>query len=303
MTQIRRVAPGRIYLVTRRTVRRTFLFRPEPLVNRFYIYTLAVYARRYGIAVHAAVLMSNHEHLIVTDTEGRLPDFLRDFHRIVALGIKTIRNWQGEVWDGAATSCVELCTHKAIIEKLAYVMSNPVKAGLVTNAGQWPGVMVLPDDLGTRSWAETRPDLFFDPRNPLWPSVAELKLILPRHCLTDDEFRKAVAQELSVLQKIASGDFRARNMRVMGRARALRVSPQGIARTPEVQKTKSAPALAVGRGQSAMLKEALAALRQFRQKYRLALQKWRDGLRNTLFPQHTWQMRWLHQVAIEPASA
>jgi REP element-mobilizing transposase RayT len=262
-----------------------------------------VYARKYDIAIHAAVLMSNHEHLIVTDTRGRLPDFLRDFHRVIALGIQTIRNWQGEVWDGAATSCVELCTPKAIIEKLAYVMSNPVKAGLVPSAGQWPGVMVLPHELGIKCWAKTRPDVFFDPRNPLWPPVAEIRLILPNHYLTDDELRKAVAQELRALQKVAYDDMRARSMRALGRERVSRVSPHAIARTPQVERTKSTPCLAVGHGQSALLKEALTVLRQFRQKYQLALQRWRDGLRNTLFPQYTWQMRWLHRVAIEPEPA
>jgi hypothetical protein len=32
--------------------------------------------------------MSTHEHLVLTDTNKRLPDFLRRLHRLVALGTK-----------------------------------------------------------------------------------------------------------------------------------------------------------------------------------------------------------------------
>lgn len=33
----------------------------------FYLYTLALCARQFGILVHAVTLMSTHEHLIVAD--------------------------------------------------------------------------------------------------------------------------------------------------------------------------------------------------------------------------------------------
>jgi REP element-mobilizing transposase RayT len=131
MTLARQVVPGRTEMTTRRTLRRTFLFRPDPKLIQFYLYCLAVYAERYAIEVHAVVLMSTHEHLIVTDNRRRLPDFFRDFHRVVALGTKILRRWEGTVWDSEPTSRVALCNPKAIIEKLAYIMANPVEAGLV----------------------------------------------------------------------------------------------------------------------------------------------------------------------------
>jgi len=37
--------------------------------------------------------MSTHEHLIVTDTQGRHPEFLRRLHRLVSLGTKVLRKW------------------------------------------------------------------------------------------------------------------------------------------------------------------------------------------------------------------
>jgi hypothetical protein len=78
--------------------------------------------------------MSTHEHLIVTDTKGRLPDFLRRLHRLVSLGTKVLRKWEGPTWDPEPSSVVRLLTEQAIIEKVAYVMANPVQAALVRRA-------------------------------------------------------------------------------------------------------------------------------------------------------------------------
>src|SRR6187402_2935003 len=143
----RRIVPGTTVLVTRRTQRRTHLLRPEQRVNDIFTYLLAVIAKRHGVLVHAAVLMSTHEHLVVTDVNGRLPRFLAELHRMLALCVKVLRKWEGEVWDGAKTSVVELRTPQAVIEKLAYVAANPVAAGLVRKACDWPGVTTVPEDL------------------------------------------------------------------------------------------------------------------------------------------------------------
>src|SRR5882672_3015353 len=99
MTQPRRIQPGAILMITRRTLRRTHLLRPDRALNDLFIYCLAVIAPRFEIQVHAAVVMSTHEHLIVSDPHGQLPRFLQEFHRLLALNIKVLRKWEGAVWD------------------------------------------------------------------------------------------------------------------------------------------------------------------------------------------------------------
>ena len=163
MTQPRFIVPGSTVLITRRTLRRYHLFRPDPAIRQLYLYTLAVCAREFGVRVHAVTLMSTHEHLVLTDVRGRLPDFLQRFHRLVSLGTKALRKWDGPVWDHERTSVVRLLTENALVEKLAYVAANPVKAGLVRKANDWPGVTVLPHELGRRTFAAERPDGFFNP--------------------------------------------------------------------------------------------------------------------------------------------
>ena len=95
MSQPRTIVPGATYLLTRRVLRRYFLLRPDSAITQLIIYTLTVTARRYGILVHALCVMSTHLHLVVTDTRGELPRFLQQFHRLVALGTKVLRAWEG----------------------------------------------------------------------------------------------------------------------------------------------------------------------------------------------------------------
>src|SRR5690606_20219076 len=99
MTQPRPTLPGTTYLLTRRTVLRYHLFAPGPQMNQIFLYTLAISAARTGIVVHAVMLMSTHPHLVVTDPEGRLPEFLHYLHRHVALATKVLRGWERAVWD------------------------------------------------------------------------------------------------------------------------------------------------------------------------------------------------------------
>ena len=49
MTQPRRILPGTTYLITRRTLRRHFLFRPDPDIRRLFLYALCVNAKRFHI--------------------------------------------------------------------------------------------------------------------------------------------------------------------------------------------------------------------------------------------------------------
>ena len=299
MTVARRVVPGMTQLVTRRVIGRTHLLRPDSKLIGLCVYLLGIYCERYGILLHAVVFMSNHVHLVLTDQFGCIPDFLRDFHRAVALGVKVLRRWQGAVWDSQPTSRVELCTPQAVIEKLAYVMTNPVNAGLVRQVGEWPGINTLPQDLGAKRWTAQRPDFFFDPDNPLWPETATLQLSAPELPWDIDEIRRRVKHELEHLQSEADKQLAAKGSGVPGPTAVLQGSPKKRTATPEPQRTLK-PSIAVGRGQFQSLLDAIRILKSFRRAYRKALEKWREGLRGTVFPAATWLMRRLHgaQVAL-----
>ena len=300
MTVARRVVPGMTQLVTRRVIGRTHLLRPDSELVNLCAYLLGIYCERYGILLHAVVFMSNHVHLVLTDQFGCIPDFLRDFHRAVALGVKVLRRWQGAVWDSQPTSRVELCTPQAVIEKLAYVMANPVNAGLVHYAGEWPGLTTLPQDLGAKRWTAQRPDFFFDPENPLWPETATLQLCAPESPWDIDEIRHRVRHELDLLQYEAEKQVAAKGSGVLGPEAVLQGSPKKRTATPEPERTLN-PSIAVGRGQLQKLLDAIRILKSFRRAYREALEKWREGFYDTVFPAATWLMRWLHGAQVAPS--
>ena len=70
MSLPRQVLANQTYLLTRRCMGRRFLLRPDKRLNNLFVYCLALAAQKYGIQIHAFCVMSNHYHLVLTDTEG-----------------------------------------------------------------------------------------------------------------------------------------------------------------------------------------------------------------------------------------
>ena len=65
-----------------------FLLKPSALNTRIFTYCPAVAAKKTGIIVHAVVVLSNHNHAVITDPEGRLPEFMAHLHKLVARCVK-----------------------------------------------------------------------------------------------------------------------------------------------------------------------------------------------------------------------
>jgi putative transposase len=299
MSQPRKIVAGATYLITRRVLLRHLLLRPDAAITQLLVYALAVSVRRYGLEVHALCAMSTHLHLVVTDVKGVLPRFLQFFHRIVALGTKVLRKWEGPVWDHEATSVVRLLTPAAVVEKIAYVLANPVAAGLVRHAREWPGAKVDVDEIGRGMLRAARPSVYFDPENPQWPEEATLPLALPpaieQH--NAEGFRRQIAAELERQEAQAHAEVERQGVRFLGAGRAREVSPYERATSFEALRDRN-PTFAVGREQGGAWRTAAAAVRAFRALYRAALERWRGGVRSAVFPAGTWWMRTFHGVDV-----
>jgi putative transposase len=264
------------------------------------MYCLAVFAARYGIAVHVAVLMSTHEHLLVTDVRGELPLFIRDFHRTIASCVKALHGWKGPLWDQQRTSIVQLMTPEAIIETAAYMIANPVSAGLVSSSTDWPGVTVSPSQIGRGRWTLQRPKVYFSRNNPTWPETATLELSLPEQMpMSDTDLRTGVADQVAQFEAAAAADMRARGLTFLGANLATQCSPYERAKSDEPARGRN-PTFAVGKGQKEALLSTVRAVRAFRQAYREAFDQWRDGVRDVAFPPGTWLMPRLHCAQVEP---
>ncbi|XXX80639.1 transposase [Sorangium sp. So ce134] len=300
MSQPRAIVPGATYLLTRRVLRRHFLLRPDSAITQLVIYSLAVSAHRYGILVHALCVMSTHLHLVITDTRGELPRFLQRFHRLVALGAQILRAWEGPIWDHEATSAVLLATRDALVEKIAYTLANPVIAGLVQHAHEWPGAKVLVGELGCGVLRARRPEIYFNPKNPEWAEEAVVPITLPPVIADSDaeRFRREVAAEVEQHEKQVRTSLDRQGRGFLGPARAGRISPYKRATTIEPFR-KFNPTFAVGHRQTDARNHAIAALHAFRAAYRKALERWRAGVRNIIFPKGTWWMRVFHGATVD----
>ena len=281
------------YLITRRTILRHMLLRPDRVMNQILVYLLAVMANRHGLRVHVLCAVSDHIHLVVTDERCTLPAFLQAFHRMVALCTRLLRQWDGVVWDKSPTSVVRLETPAAVVEKIAYVLANPVAAGLVRHAHEWPGAKVLVEEIGQGALRASRPAVYLNPKE--WPAEAELPIALPPGVEPAEaaSFRAQIATEVARLEAAAQ----AQNRRFLGAEGARAATPTARATTPEPRFDRN-PTFAVGRNQGDASNRAAAAVRAFRQSYRAALEQWRAGVRSIAFPVGTWLMRTFHRAVV-----
>jgi putative transposase len=186
-------------------------------------------------------------------------------------------------------------TRDAIVEKIAYVLANPVAAGAVLNPDDWPGAKTCVADIGQTVMKVKRPRVFFVPTQ--WSEFVELPIELPPMIAEEDAetFRNEVTKELALQVAMARQTITPEN--VLGAKRAATISPETRSTTPEPIR-KLNPTFAVGRGHGDIAITAARAVKAFRAMYRGALEKWCKGDRNVGFPEGTWWMRVFHAVNI-----
>jgi hypothetical protein len=279
------------------------LLRPDGAMTQLLVYLLAVCAERTGMQVHAVCAMSTHVHLVVTDMEGKLPEFLHGFHLTVARCTMALRGWETSVWDKSPTSVVRLETPAAVVAKIAYVLANPVAAGLVRHADEWPGAKVLVNQIGGGQLRAPRPEGYLNPKK--WPAEATLSISLPP-AIEDaeaDAFREQVATEVQRLEAQAHAELQEQSRDFLG-AEAARTVPPTARATKVEPKVDRNPTFAVGRDQGDDRRTAVAKVRAFRTAYRSALERWCAGIRDVVFPAGTWLMRVLHDALVaDPGGA
>ena len=304
MTRPRIVFEGKVVALTRRTTGRHFLFNPDKQreLERIYWYCLAFAAQEHGVLVHAATLMSTHSHEVVTDVGGTLPNFNRRFRRLMALCTKALRGWPEEVFNKDKTGEHELLTPHAMVESIAYLMANPVEAGAVRYAKDWPGAHTMPRDVGRRVVKVKRPAHYFDPNNPQWPDVVELELQMPAaltEAYGDEGARARIAERLVDRERAARQRSVQTGKTFLGARRVLKLAFTKRASSYEVFGSLNPQFSAAG--DKAVASAAVKRLRAFKAHYDRALRAWTAGERDVCFPHGTRWMRVFHGAPCGPA--
>lgn len=280
-------------MVTRRCSERRFFLRPCRLTNEIFLYVLAIAARRYGILVHACCVLSNHCHLILTDQDGRLPAFMQYLDSLVARAVNaSLGRFEGFWAVDGSYSAVEPLDPGDVVAKTAYVLANPVAAGLVRRGAEWPGLWTSPDQIGVAKLVARRPKIFFDPKGYL-PETVELELTTPRIFATADAFRSLLSGALGELEEKHRQELTSVGRRILGAARVLAQSP--FARPPAGEPRFDLKPRIAARDKWKRL-EGISRLKTFLGEYRQAWLARTAGVENVLFPAGTYLLRILHGV-------
>jgi hypothetical protein len=113
--------------------------------------------------------------------------------------IKRLHGWEEVVWEpNVPYSAVELSGPTEVLDKVAYVLLNPVSAGLVRSPERWPGALSTLGTLRRGTMAAKRPAVWFKDNAPEEVSLA---LTVPR-CF-EDRVRYRAALEALLKSRLA----------------------------------------------------------------------------------------------------
>jgi putative transposase len=288
MTMPRQVLPGTSYLLTRRTVQREFLLSPSKLLNQIILYCLGVAAQRYGVLLHALCVLSNHLHPVATDPAGRVPEFERWFHEFVAKAVNASLGRWGALWEPGSYSAVDCVTAEDVLAAMTYAATNPVAAARVTRADLWPGVNILPSDLG-RTIKVKRPPIFFRTDGSL-PAEVELTFVPPpcyEH-LTLESFQALWQGQIAAEEQRLCAEVLASGRRFAGRRAVRRQSPHD--RATSLERRRGLKPRIKCRDKHLRV-AAIQQLQRFHAEHREAREQFKAGVRDVLFPAGTYWMR------------
>lgn len=95
-------------------------------------------ARKFGVALHSYVLMTNHFHLLATpESPDSLPQLMQAVGRRYVRHFNDSQGRSGTLWEGRYRSTL-IQTERYLLACMVYIDLNPVRAGLVAEAHDYP---------------------------------------------------------------------------------------------------------------------------------------------------------------------
>ncbi|MCB9571327.1 MAG: hypothetical protein H6709_04490 [Kofleriaceae bacterium] len=245
------------------------------------------------------VVMSNHHHTVVYDRDGRAIEFMEHFHKMLAKAQNAHRGRRENLWSSEPPCLVQLVEIDDVLDKLVYVATNPVKAGLVDRAHHWPGVHGLAALLNRQSIVVRRPKQFFRAGGSM-PEEVTLELGLPPDIEDVEAFLGVLRERVAAEEERLATERRRAGRGVLGRRGVLQQDWRSCPTSREARRGLR-PRVAA-RSVWARI-EALQRNRAFIDAYRAARAAWLAGL-SVVFPPGTyWLRRFASVVVAEPPRA
>ena len=130
------VVPGVPHHITQRGNRKqkTFFTHSD---YRLYKRLMKEWCSKLGVEIWAYCLRPNHAHLIMVPfSSPSLARAIGEAHRRYTLALNRRKGWRGYLWQGRFASFPMDEAH--LRGATRYVLLNPVRAGLVSRADEWP---------------------------------------------------------------------------------------------------------------------------------------------------------------------
>jgi hypothetical protein len=229
--------------------------------------------------------MSNHVHEVLFDEEGRLPDFLQERNQLLAKTVNAHFGLSGSVFDRTGGAKQSQEDPEATARTIAYLLANPVKAGLVRKPHLWPGAISSVEELAPHTKKVKRPEAYF--RGEQWPDEVEYQRGAPEELSRRfggiEAMQKVVASRLEaallLAEKRHGGIF-------LGTEKLARRRPTDRAQAWE-EFGESVPTFAASTEETR--RAARARRKRFQLEYQDAREKMLRGER-VVWPEGTWKM-------------
>ncbi len=128
--------PGALYHVTSRGNAREDIFLDDGDRVKF----LSVYShvsQRFNWRCHAYCLMTNHYHFVIETPEANLSQGMRQLNGVYTQQFNREHGRTGHIFQGRFTAIL-VERESYLLELCRYVVLNPVRAGMVRSAREWP---------------------------------------------------------------------------------------------------------------------------------------------------------------------
>ncbi len=127
---------GALYHVTSRGDRREDIYDDEEDRERF-LEILSGVVADFNWVCHAYCLMDNHYHLLVATPDGNLSKGMRQLNGVYTQASNRRHGRSGHMFQGRYKAIL-VDEDAYLLEVARYVVLNPVRAGMVSEAGDWP---------------------------------------------------------------------------------------------------------------------------------------------------------------------
>lgn len=284
---LRRHAPGQCYLVTTRCHQARFFLRPDPELNAAVLEWLARAQEFFpDVHLHAVCVMSNHIHLIVRDRRGELASWASFFLGNLARAVNRIRRRSGTFFE-RRYSAEPILDDDAMIDRIVYVVTNPVKAGLCRRVRQWPGVVLWAEEgqvFEKRvSWIDRNSRRRANDAvqsGPQGESITSHGWLRIDPLIADGELSVNIAEVISIREQELADARRAEHRNTMTTTKILAQRWDAAPRRPK----RSVRPLCHA-SEPALRRAFIEGFREFTALFRDASERLRSGARSALFPE------------------